>query len=178
VTSAASRDEPSRGGPSPRLPPYLRSEQHPPNTSGDADLGRATMGPAPPVGSPPPGAVRPASVPPLGPRPFVLTRGRVTDGVSDIGPETQVTASAAVLVGVDEAVDALSGELRSIVALCEQPMSVAEIAARLRLHLGVTKVLISDLQVAGHVVVHIEPATTSHSPEIILRVMHGLRSIS
>ena len=108
----------------------------------------------------------------------MLTGGRVVDDLSGIGMETQVTASAGVPTGRHSAVPLLSAEHRLIVALCNQPISIAEISARLRLHLGVIKVLVSDLQAAGHVVVHVENAPNPRSPELILRVMHGLRTIS
>jgi hypothetical protein len=55
---------------------------------------------------------------------------------------------------------------------------VAEISARLGLHLGVTRILVGDLRAAGLVDVHTQDATLPHSPEIILRVMRGLRAIS
>ena len=57
-------------------------------------------------------------------------------------------------------------------------MSVAEISARLRLHLGVTRVLVGDLRAAGHLDVHTLDIDDPHDPETILRVMHGLRAIS
>jgi hypothetical protein len=72
----------------------------------------------------------------------------------------------------------LSAELAAIVALCGEPISVAEISARLRMHLGVARILVGDLRAAEVVKVHTVDPTKPHSPEIILRVMRGLRSIS
>jgi hypothetical protein len=72
----------------------------------------------------------------------------------------------------------MAPELRGIVALCSEPMSVAEISARLRLHLGVTKILVGDLRAAGHLDVHISDVETSLDPDIIMRVIDGLRAIS
>ena len=40
-------------------------------------------------------------------------------------------------------------ELQAIIALCAEPMSVAEISARPTMHLGVTRVLVGDLRAAG-----------------------------
>jgi hypothetical protein len=111
-------------------------------------------------------------------RPFVLTSGRVDSSDPDIGLETQVTAR---LTGPPWPVVPASGltpELRAIVALCGLPMSVAEISARLGLHLGVTKVLVGDLRAAGYLDVHTVDVTNSHNPETILRVIRGLRAIS
>jgi hypothetical protein len=65
-----------------------------------------------------------------------------------------------------------------MVALCGDPISVAEISARLRLHLGVTKILIADLRAAGYLDVHIVDTLSPHSVDTILRVMHGLRALS
>jgi hypothetical protein len=105
-------------------------------------------------------------------RPFVLTSGRVT-GSEDIGLHTQVTAR------VDEsATYGLPRELQAIVALCAEPMSVAEISARLRMHLGVTKILVGDLRAAGYLDVHVLDLSTPHDPDTILRVIDGLRAFS
>ncbi|WP_435827306.1 DUF742 domain-containing protein, partial [Actinoplanes philippinensis] len=78
-------------------------------------------------------------------RPFVITSGRTDGGDPDIGMETQVT----LVPGAPAS--RLSPETRAIVALCEEsPISVAEISARLRLHLGVTRILVGDLRATGH----------------------------
>jgi hypothetical protein len=108
-------------------------------------------------------------------RPFVLTSGRVSSADPDIGLETQVTARFA---GPGLVVSNLAPELRAIVALCAYPMSVAEISARLGLHLGVTRVLVGDLRAAGHLDVHTMDVANPHNPETILRVIRGLRAIS
>ncbi len=137
-------------------------------------------------GSGPPGRIRPfldepsAAPEPFvemetGPRalrPFVLTSGRVASSDPDIGLETQVTTRAgAITYG-------LTPELDAIVALCATPVSVAEISARLKLHLGVAKILVGDLRESGHLDVHAVDFATSHDPDTILRVMRGLRAIS
>ncbi|WP_213450278.1 DUF742 domain-containing protein [Rhizomonospora bruguierae] len=109
--------------------------------------------------------------PPDGLRPFVLTAGRVTGADSDIGLETQVTArTGAPPYG-------LARELRTIVALCATPVSVAEISARSGLHLGVTRILVGDLRAAGYLDVHAHDLRPA-DPDIILRVIRGLRAIS
>jgi Protein of unknown function (DUF742) len=55
---------------------------------------------------------------------------------------------------------------------------VAEISAKLRLHLGVTKILVGDLRAAGHLDVHTGDVDVSHDPETILRVINGLRAFT
>jgi hypothetical protein len=111
-------------------------------------------------------------------RPFVLTSGRVQAADPEIGLETQVTARAPDPPGPSVPLSGLAPELRAIVALCAEPMSVAEISARLRLHLGVTRILVGDLRSAGHLDVHTVDVADPHDPETIMRVIRGLRAIS
>ncbi|MEU1685972.1 DUF742 domain-containing protein [Micromonospora sp. NPDC005707] len=112
---------------------------------------------------------------PAGPRPFVLTAGRV-DGDPAIGLETQVTARPES--GSWAVIAQLAPELATIVALCAEPISVAEISARARMHFGVTRVLVGDLRAAGHLDVHVGDADDALDPDLILRVIDGLRAIS
>jgi Protein of unknown function (DUF742) len=110
------------------------------------------------------------------PRPFVLTSGRVAPD-PDIGLHTQVTTR----IEDPYTTYGLASELRAIVALCVEPMSIAEISARLGLHLGVTKILVGDLRAGGYLDVHVEDVRDhdySHDPETILRVIDGLRAFS
>jgi hypothetical protein len=130
------------------------------------------------LGGSDPAAVRPRS--PAGPlseptglRPYVMTGGRVQAADPSIGVETQVT-----LRRDSQPTSALPAQLASIVSLCTEPISVAEISARLGQHLGVTRILVGDLRAAGIVNVHTQDVTKPHSPEIILRVMRGLRAIN
>ncbi|GAA1584124.1 DUF742 domain-containing protein [Actinoplanes couchii] len=105
-------------------------------------------------------------------RPFVITAGRTDGGDPDIGMETQVT----LVPGAPAS--RLTPETRAIVAICEEsPISVAEISARLRLHLGVTRILVGDLRASGQLDVHVLENDTP-DPETIMRVIRGLRSIS
>ena len=104
-------------------------------------------------------------------RPFVITSGRTDGADPDIGMETQVTVNHAATPM------RLSPEMRAIVALCGDPVSVAEISARLRLHLGVTRILVGDLRAAGQLDVHVLDNETP-DPETIMRVIRGLRAIT
>jgi uncharacterized protein DUF742 len=120
---------------------------------------------------PSPGAEPPADEQTTTLRPFVITSGRTDGADPDIGMETQVTVvHAAVPMR-------LSPEMRAIVALCSEPLSVAEISARLRLHLGVTRILVGDLRAAGQLDVHVLDNDTP-DPETIMRVIRGLRAIT
>ncbi|MCN9242879.1 DUF742 domain-containing protein [Streptomyces sp. RY43-2] len=122
-------------------------------------------------GSPPSDTVGPASAV----RPFLLTAGRVAPTASGrpIPVETQVVATPAGLDGLDQ----LSFEQHDIVAACRRPQSIAEIAARLRLHLNVVRVLAEDLRAAGQLTVHVPHADVTHDASVLRRVIDGLRAI-
>jgi hypothetical protein len=161
------QDPPSVG----RIPPYLRA-----GTGGPApgDPGGGAGAPGPPAEH----AADAAGGRSAALRPFVLTSGRVDSVDREIGLETQVTQRAAEDGGPRVPMTSLNPEMRAIVGLCDAPISVAEISARLRLHLGVTKILVADLRAAGHLDVHVADTASPLSPETILRVMRGLRAIS
>jgi Protein of unknown function (DUF742) len=126
---------------------------------------------AAPIGQPP--AEADAHV--EAPRPFVITSGRVPGQGQDFEIEAQVSTRDEVdLIGTRR----LSREKGAIVALCAEPMSVAEISATLHLHLGVTKVLVGDLHAAGYVDVYTFDIANANDSELILRVMRGLRAIA
>ncbi|MEV4546180.1 DUF742 domain-containing protein [Micromonospora echinaurantiaca] len=154
-------DAPGEPDPEPlvRVRPYLRASAEDP-------------GVPPTVDEPEPEPDGPA-----GPRPFVLTAGRVTGADPAIGLETQVTARPDTTPWTVPPAR-LAPELAAIVALCAEPISVAEISARTRLHFGVTRVLVGDLRAAGHLDVHVTDADDAHDPDLILRVIDGLRAIS
>ncbi|MGW7260427.1 DUF742 domain-containing protein [Streptomyces sp. NPDC054834] len=124
-------------------------------------------------GLPPPGPdpVGPASAV----RPFLVTAGRVADSGSGrtVPVETQVVATAEGL----DALDRLSFEQHDIVAACRLPQSIAELAARLRLHLNVVRVLAEDLRAAGHLTVYVPDFDATHDASVLRRVIDGLRAI-
>ncbi|MEU7612659.1 DUF742 domain-containing protein [Micromonospora sp. NPDC049204] len=146
-----------------RIRPYLHTPR--PTDAGEV------MAPALPEPEPDDGR-------PAGPRPFVLTSGRVAGADPAIGLETQVTArmDGGWPTGAPDAL--LAPESQAIIALCAAPISVAEISARARLHLGVTRVLVGDLRAAGHLDVHVSDTNDAADPDLILRVIDGLRAIS
>ncbi|MFD5731771.1 DUF742 domain-containing protein [Streptomyces sioyaensis] len=108
-------------------------------------------------------------------RPFLLTAGRVAGGGT--GPplpvETQVVATSAGL----SALGSLAFEQHDIVAACRRPQSVAELAAGLRLHLNVVRVLAEDLRAAGRLAVHVPNAGTTQDISVLRRVIDGLRAV-
>lgn len=127
-------------------------------------------------GTPPPD---PSGPDPVGPapavRPFLVTAGRVAPGENgrSMPVETQVVATAEGL----DALDRLAFEQHDIVAVCRLPQSIAEIAARLRLHLNVVRVLAEDLRAAGQLTVHVPDSGVVHDASVLRRVIDGLRAI-
>lgn len=79
-------------------------------------------------------------------RPFLLTGGRTQAAVQGLAVESLVQAEPG-----GASTDSLRFEARRIVEICWQPTSVAELAAALRVPLGVVRVLVSDLVAAGRV---------------------------
>ncbi|BAC69892.1 multi-component regulatory system-4 [Streptomyces avermitilis] len=116
---------------------------------------------------------------PVGPapavRPFLVTAGRVagTRSGPPIPVETQVVATAE---GLDQ-LDRLSFEQHDIVAACRQPQSIAELAARLRLHLNVVRVLAEDLRSEGRLSVYLPNPGITQDASVLRRVIDGLRAI-
>jgi hypothetical protein len=161
-----------RGTPDPepigRIPPYLRVPRSgaAPIGTPSRDAGHTGEQTRQPVD-------RSASL-----RPFVLTSGRVNAADPEIEVETQVTVRRHDPRVGRVPLASLGPEMQAMVALCGQPISVAEISARLRLHLGVTKILVADLRAAGYLDVHVADTSSPISADTILRVMHGLRAIS
>jgi hypothetical protein len=124
-------------------------------------------------GSPPPGQdpVGPASAV----RPFLVTAGRVAPSASGrtVPVETQVVAT---VEGLDE-LERLAFEQHDIIAVCRRPQSIAEIAARLRLHLNVVRILTEDLCTEGWLAIHVPDAGVIHDQSVLRRVIEGLRAI-
>jgi hypothetical protein len=108
-------------------------------------------------------------------RPFLLTAGRVAGGGT--GPaiplETQIMSTPAGL----DALDSLTFEHHDIVAACRWPQSVAELAARLRLHLNVVRVLAEDLCSAEYLAIYVPNARAAHDVSVLRRIIDGLRAV-
>jgi hypothetical protein len=104
------------------------------------------------------------------PRPFLLTAGR-TPGASSVALEAQVVATPEGR----RAHDGLTFEYRDIVGICVEPLAVAEVAARLRLHVGVVQVLVGDLTHHGMVTTYEPSEDITDDVDTILRVIHELR---
>ena len=106
-------------------------------------------------------------------RPYLLTAGRVRPIDETLAIEAQVMATAAGRAQWPR----LAFEHRDIVALCGEPVAIAEVAARLGLHIGVARVLVGDLAALGYLTVQRPAAGLSRDVEIIERVIRGLEAI-
>ncbi|MEH3142851.1 MAG: DUF742 domain-containing protein [Mycobacterium kyogaense] len=108
-------------------------------------------------------------------RPYTLTAGR-TDARVDLPWEAPVGPATP-----PPSYDWPSADVRAqIMSVCAGRPSVAEIAAHLRLPLGVARVVVGDLVVQGYVTVHDTLATTATVDErrdLIGRTLRGLRSL-
>lgn len=109
-------------------------------------------------------------------RPFLLTAGRVAGGQGLVPPipvETQVVATESGVA----ALDTFAFEHHDIVAVCRRPQSLAEIAAKLRLHLNVIRVLADDLRADGQLALYIPQADSARDVSVLRRVIDGLRAV-
>jgi hypothetical protein len=107
-------------------------------------------------------------------RPYARTRGRTRTDY-DLAIETLVSTSER---GRTQA-GASSAEHRSICGLCMEARSVAEIAALLRLPLGVVRVLVGDMASLGLLLIHNSGMLVGDRPsmEFLERVLSGLRKL-
>ncbi|WP_369217856.1 DUF742 domain-containing protein [Streptomyces flavofungini] len=115
-------------------------------------------------------------------RPYSLTGGRTRFG-HVLLVETFVASSAAI-EAPEERRELTKGtarvmpEMRAIVEICRRMRTVAEIAALLKMPLGVVRVLLSDLADQGKIRVY----GTGHGPgqpdrALLERVLSGLRRL-
>lgn len=110
--------------------------------------------------------------PDAGVRPYYVTRGRTrTD--RPLG----IQALVQQLPGVRDPIKRLTFELREIALVCSQPTSLAEVAARVGLPIGVVRVLVADLVDADVLQVHDTPERVQDDISLIQRLIHGVRAL-
>ncbi|RZQ65171.1 DUF742 domain-containing protein [Amycolatopsis suaedae] len=107
-------------------------------------------------------------------RPYVLTKGR-TKSARHLAIETLISTRICPKWHTHR----FGAEYHSVRAVCSQPRSVAEIAARLRVPLGVARVLLGDMAEQGLVDVHVTTLTDKLRPDVALmeRVLAGLHRL-
>jgi hypothetical protein len=105
-------------------------------------------------------------------RRYVLTGGRAAPTHNSIRPETLVLASQP-----DRTLPAsASREQRAMLALCQQLLSLAEVAVYLELPVSVVVVVASDLVDSGYLGVR-SAATSTVSREVLEELLNGLRKL-
>lgn len=106
-------------------------------------------------------------------RPYAWTRGRTQ---SNLPLEVETMVSSEQRYGPGRA---MGLEHRSIVELCRHPHSVAEVAAKLSVPLGVARVLLSDMAELGLIKVHQTVADDDMATHLVLmeRVLRGLHRL-
>jgi hypothetical protein len=107
-------------------------------------------------------------------RPYAITGGRARPRSQDL--EVEALVHTAYYGGLAPYLDY---ERRSIIRLCHEIQSVAEIAARLEMPLGVARVLVADMAEERLLSVHRPSENIGDHPNLGLleRVLYGLRSI-
>src|SRR5262249_22414454 len=114
-------------------------------------------------------------------RPYAVTRGRTRPRL-DIALEALVETTVRGRTAGSRETSAHGREQQYIAALCDGRLqSLAEIAARMQLPLGVARVLIADMAAEGLVAVY-EPTSFDETDdalgtELLERVLSGLRRL-
>jgi hypothetical protein len=105
-------------------------------------------------------------------RPYVLTSGRAHPSRNTIRPETLlvVDPDAPRLVSA-------TSQQRALLDICGGMLSLAEVAAHLRLPVSLVVVLASDLVDSGHLQVRSAPKHSPPSTELLEKVLDGLRKL-
>ena len=108
---------------------------------------------------------------------YTLTGGRAAPTTDEFDPVTLVVSECAPTA-------AMQYEHAAILSMCLQPTAVVEIAAELRLPVGVTTVVLSDLLAAGKITVRHphpgpdwEPWNSLPDTAILEKVLVGLRNL-
>lgn len=102
-------------------------------------------------------------------RPFMLTGGRTVGDGGNLPVETMVLAR------LDRVDPVRTSAHAAVLSLCVVTLSIAEVAAHLRLPLGVARVLVADLTATGH----LERFETALSDDVLTvrRLLDGIRAL-
>ncbi|MBS1838888.1 MAG: DUF742 domain-containing protein [Actinobacteria bacterium] len=102
-------------------------------------------------------------------RPFVITGGRTRHARVHLRVEALVVATGAATSV------ALQFEHERIIHMCDTPISVSEVAARIGIPLGVAQILVADLAEAGLLQIH--EARHAATPALLLRMIDAVRAL-
>lgn len=107
-------------------------------------------------------------------RPYVVTRGRTQRTGSDLPLETLVVAAGSP----DRLPAHLPREAVLMLRLCAEAMSIAELAARIHVPVGVARVLLADLDELGLIRIgRVADATEQDSVALLERLLDGIRAL-
>jgi len=107
-------------------------------------------------------------------RPYAITRGRTTPvGGSFIGLIDIVVAVS----GLPQAAMTLGPEYRELLARCQRPIAVVDLASEVDLPTGVIRVLLSDLRESGWVRILGPQQRPATNQRLLQEVLDGLRTL-
>jgi hypothetical protein len=109
-------------------------------------------------------------------RPYAVTGGR-TEPVTGVMLDLIAVVVAARRSADGDDLTGLGPEYRKILALCGQPVTVADVASDIGLPLGVVRVLLADLLVQGRLTVMKPQAGDRPTADLLEEVLHGLRAL-
>ena len=105
-------------------------------------------------------------------RAYLLTGGRTGGGAAGIGIETVLVRDRGARLR-----HGLPPEMSAIIASCEMPVAVAEVAARIGLPIGVVQVLAGDLVSAGVLLRSASSKSLADDVHFIERLIHGVAAL-
>lgn len=100
----------------------------------------------------------------------------VTGGRSRSGSDNPFDLVTLVVAECDP-VPGMQSEHAAILRLTERPTAVVEISAELKLPVGITRILLADLQASGHVSARHPRQAAVPDPDILEQVLVGLRNL-
>jgi Protein of unknown function (DUF742) len=117
-------------------------------------------------------------------RPYAVTGGRTEPAGGEILDLIAVIVAASPVAGSpplassDEPMAALGPEHRKILGMCQQQVTVADLASDTGLPLGVIRVLLADLMLQGRITLLPQPRPDEQpSTDLLKEVLHGLRAL-
>ncbi|MGH9300677.1 MAG: DUF742 domain-containing protein [Acidimicrobiales bacterium] len=108
-------------------------------------------------------------------RPYLLTRGKTRATNPELTFETVVVSErAGGMAGLGS-----EPERRAIVALCQTPTCLVEVAGRVRIPLGVARVIIAEMIESGHLALQSGGIPEDASTNVIYleRLLSGIRAL-
>jgi hypothetical protein len=110
-------------------------------------------------------------------RPYAVTGGRTQPADGEVLDLLTLVVATGRPAATDDPAR-LSPEHRRILGLCEQQVTVADLAADTALPIGVVRVLLGDLILQGAItVVRQRPAGQRTSNDVLQEILNGLRAL-